>query len=68
MVERLTAKDERFVIPHHDFVILTRNSNKSLACEEDIFPKYLLAQVEKFLYKQEQKRTPGSRFYQKIML
>ena len=66
--ERLTAKDERFLSLIMILVTWTRTSNKFLACDEDIFPKYLLAHVEKFLYKQEQQKIPGSRFFQKNML
>ena len=40
--------------------------NKFCSCEEDISPKYLLAEMREILYKVDQRRKKGSNFWEEI--
>ena len=55
------------LIPHREIlVVMKMTSNKFCPCEEDISPKYLLAEMGGILYKVDQRRKKGSNSSEEI--
>ena len=66
MAEGLFTHDGRLDSPSCNFVVMKVTSNKFCSCEEDIFSKYLLAEIEGSLYKVNQMRKTGSKPFEEL--
>jgi len=63
----LFTHDGRLDSPSWNFSVMKMTSNKFFPCEEDISPKYLLAEMGGILYKVDQRRKKGSKILEEIL-